>query len=86
MNPPFLVRRVMYISVTNGKDRRKGRVGGKNMMGYGMMGGYGFGLIFMLLYLAAVVYFFVLLTQIARSLKRIAASLERNPSPPRQDL
>jgi ABC-type bacteriocin/lantibiotic exporter with double-glycine peptidase domain len=45
-------------------------------MGYGGFGA--FGMVFMLLYLGAVIYFFVLMTQIASSLKRIAGVLERD--------
>lgn len=49
------------------------------MMYYnGMMSG--FGLAFVLIYLAAVVYFFYLLTGIAKSLRRIADRLDELPS------
>lgn len=45
--------------------------------GYGgMMGGFGF--VFVLVYLGLVVYFFYLLTGIAKSLRRIADSFEKN--------
>lgn len=40
----------------------------------------GFGLAFVLIYLAAVVYFFYLLTGIAKSLRRIADRLDELPS------
>ncbi len=46
----------------------------------GMMygGGYmGFGFLYALIYLGAMVYFFYLLTCIAKSLRRIANSLEK---------
>ncbi|WP_156784630.1 hypothetical protein [Thermosinus carboxydivorans] len=49
-----------------------------------MMWGYGFGMfgmIFLLVYLVVVVYFFYLLSTIARSLQRIADRLERLPLP-----
>lgn len=60
------------------------------MMGYGgpgMMGGFGFmGLLFVLAYIAVVIYAMFLLTRISQSLQRIAASLERMNAagPPRQ--
>lgn len=52
-------------------------------MGYGpgpgmMMGGLGFmGILFLLAYIAVVVYAMFLLTRISQSLQNIAASLER---------
>jgi hypothetical protein len=46
------------------------------MMGYGAGGMPMFGIVFMLLYVGAAVYFFVLLTRVAAALDRIAASLE----------
>lgn len=45
------------------------------MMYDGMMSGYG--IVFMLVYLGAVVYFFYLLSSIAKSLGRIADRLDR---------
>lgn len=45
------------------------------MMYDGMMSGYG--LVFMVIYLGAVVYFFYLLASIAKSLGRIADRLDR---------
>ncbi|SDE12785.1 hypothetical protein [Sporomusa acidovorans] len=48
------------------------------MMYDGMMGGYG--LIFMLVYLGLLVYFFYLLSSMAKSLGRIADRLDRLPS------
>lgn len=45
------------------------------MMYDGMMSGYG--IVFMLAYLGAVVYFFYLLSSIAKSLGRIADRLDR---------
>lgn len=47
------------------------------MMYNGMMGGLGFGLVFLLIYLGLGVYFFYLLASIARSLGRIADRMER---------
>ena len=53
------------------------------MMGYGGYGGHmygfmsGFGVLFVLLYAAVVVYALVQLTKITRALQQIAASLER---------
>lgn len=43
------------------------------MMGYG---GFGFGMIFLIVYLGVIVYFFMLLTKISRSLERIADKIE----------
>jgi hypothetical protein len=45
------------------------------MMYDGMMSGYGF--VFMLVYLGAVVYFFYLLTSMAKALGRIADRLDK---------
>lgn len=61
-------------------------------MGYGpgpgmMMGGLGFmGILFLLAYIAVVVYAMFLLTRISQSLQSIAASLERMGAarPPQQ--
>lgn len=51
------------------------------MMGFGYggtMGGFGF--VFVLVYLALVAYFFYLLTNIAKSLRQIADSLNKSRS------
>jgi len=45
--------------------------------GYGGMMGWG-GFVFVLVYLGLVVYFFYLLTGMAKSLRRIADNLEKN--------
>ncbi|MDU2065080.1 MAG: hypothetical protein E6713_09560 [Sporomusaceae bacterium] len=47
------------------------------MMYGSMMGGFGF--VFMVIYLAIVIYFFYLLTSITKSVKRIADKLDRMP-------